>query len=391
MRILVSTPSFLPVIGGAELGIHEIYSRIGRDHEVLIVAPTVLAAPGPTEASADEYATVAYRTEFLNPALRTIKPRVLGRAVGRSTLPYTWAVARIVAQWHPVVVNFHFIRRHVPTLEYLHRRSDLPILLSLVARSDVVMNLDRPRALLARRAIAQADLVVPNSSYYLAGEAVDTPTAVIPYGVDTERFRPADAAAARARLGLPADALLLVTVARLAPVKRVDVLVRVAAELRGRGTRALLVVVGDGPERAGLEALVAELGVGDAVQFAGYVSDDDLPVYLQAADAFVFHSMEETFGVVFAQAMATGLPIVVADTSCVSHVVRPANGVLVAPFDVGGFADAIESMTGNPAARERIGRAGRVRAEAEFDWDGIAARYEEALTGLADGVPPPVT
>ena len=384
MRILVSTPSFLPVIGGAELGIHEIYSRVGRNHEVLVVAPTVLAAPGPTEATSDEYATVAYRTEFLNRGLRTIRPRALGRAVGRSALPYTGAVARIVTRWRPDVANFHFIRRHVPTLEYLHRRSNLPILLSLVARSDVVMNLDRPRALWARRAIAQADLVVPNSSYYLEGETVGVPTEVIPYGVDIERFRPAaDPAAVRTRLGLPAKARLLVTVQRLAPVKRVDILLRVVAKLRGRGSNTALAVVGDGPGRPGLEALAAELGIAEMVRFAGYVTDDELPLYLQSADAFVFHSMEETFGIVFAQAMACGLPIVAADTSCVSHVVHPANGVLVSPFDVAGFADAVESVTGDVALRTWMGRASRRRAEVEFDWNGIAARYEAALVGIA--------
>ena len=89
--------------------------------------------------------------------------------------------------------------------------------------------------------------------------------------------------------------------------------------------------------------------------------------------------MLETFGVVFAEAMASGLPIVAARTSCVPHVVAPENGTLVEAFDTETFARAILAFAGDPARRADVAKGNRLRAEREFDWDRIANEYEEIM------------
>jgi glycosyltransferase involved in cell wall biosynthesis len=98
---------------------------------------------------------------------------------------------------------------------------------------------------------------------------------------------------------------------------------------------------------------------------------------------FVFHSLLETFGIVFAQAMASALPIVAANTSCVPAVVYPENGELIRPFDVESFADAVLRLARDRDLRRSIGRRNRERAVGEFDWDIIAAAYENVLQRAA--------
>jgi glycosyltransferase involved in cell wall biosynthesis len=295
--------------------------------------------------------------------------------------------------WRPDAINAHFIQRNSLVIEYFARRGRVPVLLSLVGRSDVVDALPPASRLIARRVVRDANAVVPNSSYYLHGSGL-TGSAIIPYGVDIASFQTAASRAESLRTDLvprPSSTVLL-AVQRLVPVKRVDALLRVVAELRTRTVDVTLVIVGDGPEAPHLKDLAGSLDIGDSVLFTGYVSEQRLTEYFAVADAFVFHSMSETFGVVFAQAMAAGLPIVAADTSCVSHIVRPENGRLVAPFDVAGFAEAVMTLTGDRSLHRSVSARNRLRAEREFDWNRIAALYEAQLEALVAGrFPPPGT
>jgi glycosyltransferase involved in cell wall biosynthesis len=143
-----------------------------------------------------------------------------------------------------------------------------------------------------------------------------------------------------------------------------------------------LVVVGSGSEGQPLRNLTADLGLQDHVEFTGYISDQDLPAYLASSDIFVFHSLSETFGIVFAQAMAAGLPIVAARTSCVPDVVLDDNGLLFDPFDISGFADSVEAFMDSEARRQLVSGRNRIRAQTEFDWNRIAERYEHLLLSI---------
>ena len=142
---------------------------------------------------------------------------------------------------------------------------------------------------------------------------------------------------------------------------------------------AVLVVAGHGQEAGSLRSLASELRLEDHVKFTGYVPSQNLSDLFAAADLFVFHSMLETFGIVFAEAMASGLPIVAASTLCVPHVVGAANGTLVEPFDTDAFARAILAFASDPARRAEVAKTNRLRAEREFEWDRIANEYEDIL------------
>jgi glycosyltransferase involved in cell wall biosynthesis len=379
LRILVSTPSFLPVVGGAELGIHELYSRIGQRHDVTVVAP-----PPRTDVlddyGADDYVRHGYRLQRLIPALDRARPPILVRALRRISLPYFLGLMRMAWRERIDVVNFHFVRPHGLALVGLRRLAGVPVVLSLVGRSDVLELLSPPKKLYAKAVIANADQVVAISSYCTGtnGEVV------IPYGVDTSEFSPEHRSEdLRRELGVQPDDLLLLTVQRLAPIKRVDVLLDVVARVVAQDGKVVLVVVGRGEEGSRLRATARDLAIEENVRFVGYIGSDRLPQYFASADLFVFHSLLETFGIVFAQAMASGLPIVAANTSCVPSVVHPQNGALIEPFDVQAFADAVLRLATDSELRSAIGARNRARALEEFDWDMIAAAYETVLLTAA--------
>jgi glycosyltransferase involved in cell wall biosynthesis len=380
LRILVSTPSFLPVVGGAELGIHELYTRIGQRHDVTVVTP-----PPRTkileEYGADDYAQLSYRVERLMPMLDRVRPTILMRALRRISLPYLLGLARIARRERVDVVNFHFVRPHGLALVGLRRLFRVPVVLSLVGRSDVLDLLSPPQRLYAKTVIANANEVTAISSY--CGGS-DRKQLVIPYGVDTSEFSPDRRSEdLRREFGAGPDDLMLLTVQRLAPIKRVDILLQVMARVVAENPKAILVVGGRGEEESRLRSIARDLAIEENVRFIGFIGSDRLSACFASADVFVFHSLLETFGIVFAQAMASGLPIVAADTSCVPAVVYPQNGELVKPFDVQAFADAVLRLAADHELRRLIGVRNRARAVDEFDWGRIAAAYENVLLRAA--------
>jgi glycosyltransferase involved in cell wall biosynthesis len=158
---------------------------------------------------------------------------------------------------------------------------------------------------------------------------------MIPNGIDVASFR-FDAAArrdVRARLGIAPDTRVLGTVGRLAPTKRVDLLIEVARRLPG----VVLLLVGDGPARPGLESLAQRHGVGDRVIFTG--ASRDVRGLLSAMDAYASASPAETFGLSVVEALAAGLPSVYV--ACPALDDRPGGPVLPGARKVPADADAL--------------------------------------------------
>jgi glycosyltransferase involved in cell wall biosynthesis len=178
-------------------------------------------------------------------------------------------------------------------------------------------------------------------------------------GVDANRFTPArKTAEARAALAPGYDNILLY-VGRLAPEKRVDVLLEAFAQARTRVGSTALVLVGHGPAGDSLK----EQAPPDVI-FAGYRSGDALADAYAAADAFVFPSDTETFGNVVLEAAASGLPVLTVDAGGVTEtVVHNETGLLVPPRDASALAKAMEELLSSHELRARLGAEGRRRAE----------------------------
>lgn len=200
-------------------------------------------------------------------------------------------------------------------------------------------------------------------------------------GVDSRQYHPGRRKeSVRQRLAPGADRILLY-VGRLAPEKRVHLLVEAFREIRRlEGDRVSLVLVGDGPAAAELRRTA-----GPGVRFTGYLKGDDLAEAYAAADIFVFPSDTETFGNVVTEAMASGLPVVAPARGGVMETVRPGEtGILVPPRTASRLAEATLSLLRDDSLRARLGAGARSEAEGR-SWstimDGLLDSWHEVVDG----------
>jgi phosphatidyl-myo-inositol alpha-mannosyltransferase len=225
----------------------------------------------------------------------------------------------------------------------------------------------RMRRLDARIAVSETarDFV----AQYLPGEYL-----VIPNGVDTERFHPSVEPFPEWR---DPDRVNVLFVGRLDPRKGVQVLLDAMPEVIARtGGRARLLVVGDSYLRGRFEASVTPAARAH-VHFLGHVPSQDLPRWYATGDIFVSPALgHESFGIVLAEAMASGRVVVASDIPGYRSVVQPGvNGVVSPPGDVPALAAAIAALVEDPDRRAALALSGRTRA-LEFAWPHITDRIE---------------
>ena len=181
----------------------------------------------------------------------------------------------------------------------------------------------------------------------------------------------------------PRPGTRLIFVGRLAAVKGLRVLIEAFAQARQTRPDLHLTLVGDGADRAMLERLAAPLG--DAVHFAGYLSQDAVAAALTEADAFVLPSFAEGLPVVLMESLAAARPVIATQVAGVSELVEDGvNGFLVPPGDAETLADRIGRIADDPDLRARMGRAGRLKVRAAFDARQEAGRIGALFAGRGD-------
>lgn len=209
----------------------------------------------------------------------------------------------------------------------------------------------------------------------------------VPNGVGDE-MRPLDAdvvAKFRAERGL--DAPVLLFLGTLQPRKNLETLLRAYARTAGETGWRLVVAGAAGWQHEAIFALARELGVADAVRFVGFVPPEELPLWYNAADAFVYPSLYEGFGLPLLEAMACGTPVVASETPALREVVANA-GLIVGPRDVPALSQVLLQLARAPELRQELADRGLRRA-GEYSWRRTAAEtaavYRAAARGGADG------
>jgi len=245
----------------------------------------------------------------------------------------------------------------------------------------------------ADRIVAATSLERAELAWYCG--AADDRVRTIPCGVDVDLFSPGSSAAARARLGLDAEWVLLF-VGRPAPVKGLEVLLQALARLKADGlARAdvrLVIVGGDrdegrDDERTRLRALADTLGVGAWVDFQGPKLQSALPDYYRAADLCLVPSHHETFGMAALEAMACGATVVASRVGGLATTIQSGiTGVLVPPRDDAALAAAIASLLADAPRRRSLGRHATRWAQG-YAWPSVARAlvevYDELVPGLS--------
>jgi glycosyltransferase involved in cell wall biosynthesis len=269
------------------------------------------------------------------------------------------------------------------------RRGDVPYVVAIkgVIAEELQHEHGRTRRLfqaLARleaRNARHADVVLADSAYCQDaivrhyGIPADR-IRLVPEGIDLVRWQ--RIAAQTPHLS---DGSTILCVARQYPRKHVADLVRALPQVRRAVPLAHAVIVGDGPEHASLRALVAELGLGHAIQFLGAIADDDVVArWYRHADVFCLPSVQEAFGIVFLEAMASGLPVVATRAAAIPEVVPDEQaGLLVPPGDVDALAVALTTLLRERERRAAYGAYGQTHAR-QYDWSVVAERFLQQVT-----------
>lgn len=199
---------------------------------------------------------------------------------------------------------------------------------------------------------------------------------LVPNGICLDRFPPRDGnPGLRARLGLPAAAVVLGTAGSLRPVKN---FARLLAAVAGADPGVHLLLVGDGEERAALEARAMQPDLAGRVHFAGHQSDP-APFY-HAMDIFALSSDSEQMPVSLLEAMASALPVVSTDVGDVRAILPAEQGAFLTPPDddaAAVLAHGISDLARDSALRQRLGAANRRRVEESFTFERMCAAYRE--------------
>lgn len=222
-------------------------------------------------------------------------------------------------------------------------------------------------------------VMVPGRSVadLIEGWGVTTPIGIWSRGVDHARFNPQRRDNAwRRGLGIPDDVPAIGFLGRLVLEKGLDIFAEVARELKSRGVRHRILVIGEGPARDWFAGRVPE------AIFTGFQAGDDLARAVAGMDVFFNPSVTETFGNVTAEAMASAVPVVAARaTGAIDLVDEGVTGFLVPPREVTAYADAIERLARDPAMRASFGAAGHTRMQAHV-WPRINQAVLDAYLDL---------
>jgi D-inositol-3-phosphate glycosyltransferase len=289
-------------------------------------------------------------------------------------------------------------RWQVPLVHSMHTMAKV--------KNDALAEGDTPepaaRLIGEEQVVQAADLLVANTDIEAKQlvnlyDADPTRVEVIHPGVDLDVFRPRDTLEARRSLDLPEDAAVLMFAGRIQPLKAPDVLLRAVSVLLDEDpslrSRLVVPVVG-GPSGSGLEhpeslaQLAHELDLDDVVRFVPPVAQDELARWCAASTAVAVPSYNESFGLVAAEAQATGTPVVAAAVGGLTTVVDDGrSGLLVDGHDPRDWAAALRRLIDDPELTARLGR-GALEHAREFSWERTAERtlasYRQARTLMRD-------
>ena len=373
MRILAFNYEYPPLGGGGGVVFAQIMAELAQRHDVLVVTSAYSGLPRQE---------IHGRLEIQR--VPVVARTGLSTATMPSMLSYwpssTWRGVRLARRRKFDIINSHFAVPSAPSADMVARWFGIPHVLSIHGGDifDPSKRMSPHRLPVVRgfvsKLLKRADCVVAQSTdtadnarrYYRPDRSIE----IIPLGIVPSAVK----AVPRSALGLGEDRFVMVTVGRLVARKNLEDLLHVLAQ-RGED-RDLLVVIGDGPKRAQLQALATSLGLGARVRFEGRVEEERKQQLLAASDAFVSTSEHEGFGLVFLEAMDRGLPVVAYDRGGQRDFLSDGvTGGLVPLRNRDAFAAAIARLHLDTEYRARCAEHNRTAVK-QYYIGACAAQYE---------------
>lgn len=379
MNVVMFTNTFVPHVGGVTRSVLTLRQELERrGHRVLIVAPTyeghrrdqpgVLRMPAIQILARQGYATPIPMARHIRDEIEAFAPD-------------------IIHSHHPFLLGDTGLRLAaslgVPSVFTAHTRYDF--YLGPASAKDGRLALMMRELTCGFANIADA-VIAPSESMedLLRQGGVTSPVHVIPTGIDLARLGAGDRAGMRVQLGIGAEEFLVGHVGRLADEKNLDYLAEAVALFLAREPRARFVVAGTGPKRETLRQAFASRGLAGRLILLGHLDPNDVAACYAAMDVFAFASFSETQGLVVAEAMAAGTPVVALDAPGVRETLSAGGGVLLAATtDPRGFADALAAIAGQApdavAAQRKRARQAAERFSIPAMGDAVETLYRSLI------------
>jgi glycosyltransferase involved in cell wall biosynthesis/pimeloyl-ACP methyl ester carboxylesterase len=378
MRILMMTNTYFPIVGGLEQSVYsfsEEFRRLG--HEVLIVTPTFQGMPteepGVIRIPAfQKFSGTIFSVNFPASRLLTKLMTEFSPDIAHSHCPFFMGdFALRLSRQHAIPLIFTY---HTMFEQYVH---DWPVQNEGVKR--FIIKLAAGYANLVDRVVVPCESV----QEILLKRGVKTPMAVVPTGVDVERFSKGDGKTFRRQNNIPLEAKVIGHAGRLAPEKNLDFLINCMVEALKKDPKVHALIVGKGPAEKMIQDTFKEAGLEDRLHLVGILHYQHLVDAYFAMDLFAFASLSETQGIVLIEAMAAGVPVVALDAPGARDVVEDRkNGRLLNEMDQQTYTDALVSvLRSSPEESKIMKQAARTTAQ-KFTINASATRmlgiYEDA-------------
>ncbi len=317
---------------------------------------------------------IAYRK--LKRLLRQLQPDIVHTHSAKAGIVGRFAAAALKGQWAPdrpaVVHGIHGLAFH-PYQNPLINRAYIAIEKAAAKHTDYFVSV--------------ADAMTEQNR--AAGIGVDKPYVTAYSAIDENQFlspiSPEKLAAFRRQYDISADAVVLVTIARLFMLKGHDYIIESARELAPRFDKLIWMFVGDGNLADTYKRQVRDLGLADRFRFTGLMPPTEIPLAIQASDILVHPSLREGLARTLPQAMLCGRPAISFDVDGAREVVNNTTGRLVEPKDVPQLVEACAELIADKSLRERLGQTGREAVKKKFApdtmVDTIEGVYEKLLIG----------
>ncbi|MFP4143568.1 MAG: glycosyltransferase [Phycisphaeraceae bacterium] len=379
MNIVMLTNTFLPHVGGVARSVASFTDAFRqRGHRVLVVAPTFRG----TSVGRDSDVLRVPAIQRFNGSDFSVR------------LPSLGLVSAAVAKFSPDVIHAHHPFLLGDTALRLATSRNLPLVFTQHTMYErythyVPGDSEPMRRFAIRLATEYANLcdhiIAPSRSIAktIRERGVQAPVSVVPTGIDPAGFARGDGQAARERWGVPKDAFVVGHVGRLAAEKNLPFLVRAVGHFLQACPGAHLAIVGAGPAEGEIRQIAGTRGLADRVHLTGSLNGQALADAYHAMDVFAFASQTETQGMVLAEAMTAGVPVVAVDAPGVREVVRDGeNGRLLMSEDEQAFAEAVAEIRESGEAGRKAMRAAALATADAFSLDRCAERalkvYDDA-------------